>query len=52
MQAKRRVFASAMAAIGSSNAPGTGMIVIASRATPALSSSARAPSSSFEVRRR
>ncbi len=35
MHAKRRVFASAVAASGSSNAPGTTMIVIASCGTPA-----------------
>jgi hypothetical protein len=38
-----------MAAIGSSNAPGTGMTVIASREIPARSSSSSAPSSSFVV---
>ena len=49
MHAYRRVFASAIAASGSSNAPGTGITVIDSRATPASSSSASAPSSSLAV---
>ena len=41
-----RVFASAIAAIGSSNAPGTGMTSTASRETPASSSAPSAESSS------
>ena len=49
MHANRRVFASAIAATGSSNAPGTGITVTCSRCTPASSSSARALSSSFVV---
>ena len=49
MQAKRRVFASAIAAIGSSKAPGTGITVIASRGDTARSSSASALSRSRDV---
>ena len=47
MQPNRRVFASAIAASGSSNAPGTGITVTESRETPRASSSARAESSSW-----
>ena len=49
MQAKRRVFASAIAARGSSKAPGTGITVTLSRGTPRASSSASADSSSRVV---
>src|SRR4051794_3760020 len=49
MQAKRRVLASAIAASGSSNAPGTSITVTLSRGTPRASSSSSADSSSRVV---
>ncbi len=49
MQANRRVFASAIAASGSSNAPGTGITVTSGAGTPSSASSSTARSSIREV---